>query len=588
MKNTNTDTLKRLYAYIKNYKKHFYLGVFHIFIGSVAVIAFNATLSPLFDSLIDNYSFEIFIKYILVLIIIAIFITLTHYLGLYHLGNLAEHVIYDLRRDLFKQVQKLPMSYFDTTPHGVLMSTLTNDISALNIALEESISQVINSIVMIIGTFIMMMILSIPLTMIISVMMFGILIVMKIVSRLSRHSFEHQQQALGQMNGYVVEMLSGQEQIKAFNRELETIDDFNQRSESLKHICTKASIYGTIIVPIVGGLSYVAYSTVAVAGGYFVLIGMMSIGNIAAYLQFSRSFFNPVTQISNQMNTLLSALAGAERIFKLCDTDAEIDEGSVILKHQKWCKNDKLIDVKGNIEFEHVSFGYDPQHKIIDDLSFVAKANQKIALVGSTGAGKTTITNLLNRFYELSEGTISFDGINIQDIKKHDLRASLSMVLQDVYLFEGSIKENIRYGRLNATDEEVYEAAKLANADYFIQKLPEGYNTKLSANGENLSEGERQLLSIARTAISNPTVLVLDEATSSIDTRTEMLISEGMKNLMIDRTTFVIAHRLSTIKDADVIMVMDKGKIIEVGHHDELIKQKGHYYPLCTGQIQLT
>lgn len=586
------QTFKRLFTYFNNYKLYFFGGVFLNAIGSVAVIAFHSTLSPLVDMLITKYELSSFVHYIYIMALIAAFITITHYLSLYLLGHLAENVVYQIRSDLFSHIQKLPMSFFDTHSYGEIMSTLTNDVATLNTALEESISQVVNSIVTIIGTFIMMVLLSVPLTIIIVVMMISILFLIKFISVKSAKSFRNQQAELGSMNGYIVEMMSGQKVIKVFNREEDTMSEFNERNEQLRDSSTRATIFGIMVNPIIGSLSYAAYAIVAVMGGYFVVMGSLSVGNIAAYLQFTRSFFNPVTQVSNQMNTLFTALAGAERIFNLLDEEIEVDAGRTTLVENKglkyWKSNDGMLTpLNGGITFEHVDFSYVEGHDILKDIDLYAKPGQKIAFVGSTGAGKTTITNLINRFYEVNDGKILFDGIDIKDINKFDLRSTLSMVLQDVNLFEGTIKENIRYGRLDASDEEVIEAAKLANADYFISKLPDGYDTMLSVNGENLSRGERQLLSIARAAIANPSILILDEATSSVDTRTEKLIAEGMDKLMKDRTTFVIAHRLSTVRDSNAIMVLEQGKIIERGSHEDLLNIKGRYYDLNVGACEL-
>ena len=406
-------------------------------------------------------------------------------------------------------------------------------------------------------------------------------------------------QTLADMNGYIEEMMSGQKVVKVFNYEDRAIHSFNERNEQLRIASTGAATYGVMLMPIMGNLSYVLYALISMFGALLVMGNRMSVGNIASYLQYTRTISRPITHVSNQLNTLFAALAGAERIFNVLDEEIEIDQGDVVLVddcegRNNLCwrvpkENDGYEDVplKGFITFKDVDFGYIPGQKVLKNINLYAKPGQKIAFVGSTGAGKTTITNLINRFYEIDSGTILYDGIDIKRIKKYDLRSTMSIVLQDVHLFEGTIADNIRYGRLDATDQEVEEAAKLANAHYFIKNLPQGYDTMLTMDGQNLSQGERQLLSIARAAVANPAILILDEATSSVDTRTEKLISEGMDKLMEGRTTFVIAHRLSTVRDAKAIMVLEQGQIIERGDHEDLMKQKGRYYALNTGAIEL-
>jgi len=404
---------------------------------------------------------------------------------------------------------------------------------------------------------------------------------------------------MGEMNGYIEEMMSGQKVVKVFNYEERAIESFNERNEEMRKASTRASTYGVMIMPIMGNLSYVKYAIVSMLGAYLVMLNKFSIGNLASFLQYTRTVSRPITQVSNQLNTLFAALAGAERIFRVLDESIETDEGDVSLASECEGKNNlcwktpnedggvELVPLKGNIQFKDVDFGYVSGTKVLKKINLYAKPGQKIAFVGSTGAGKTTITNLINRFYEISDGEILYDGIDIRRINKFDLRSTMSIVLQDVHLFEGTVSDNIRYGRLNATDEEVVGAAKLANAHYFIKHLPQGYDTMLTADGQNLSQGERQLLSIARAAIADPAILILDEATSSVDTRTEKLISEGMDKLMNGRTTFVIAHRLSTVRDSNAIMVLESGEIIERGDHDDLMKQKGRYYQLNMGVAEL-
>ena len=584
-------TLARLFSYFKYYKWLFIGGIGFTILGSIGAIAFNAMLSPLIDSLVTNYQFSVFIKYLIILAMIAGMIALGQYLGTLLMGRLAQNVIHKIHEEMFVHMEKLPISYFDTHSHGELMSTFTNDVDMLNQALEQSVAQMMTATITMVGTFIMMLIINVFMTAMIVVMLFLILFIVKFITSRSSENFRRQQSQLGAMNGYIAEMMTGQKVIKVFNHEDETIEEFKIQNEGLRRSSMNASTFAAMIMPIMGSLSFVSYAFASMLGAYFVIIGTLTIGNVASFLQFSRSFFNPITQVSNQLNTLLAAVAGAERIFKLLDEPVEQDEGYVRLVEvdgeKFWDDKGVLVPLEGAITFEHVDFGYIPGQRVLKDINLYAKPGQKIAFVGSTGAGKTTITNLINRFYEINEGKILYDGIEIKNINKFDLRSTLSMVLQDVHLFEGTIKENIRYGRLDATDEEVVEAAKLANADYFIRTLPQGYDTELSVNGENLSQGERQLLSIARAAIANPTILILDEATSSVDTRTEKLIAHGMDKLMKGRTTFVIAHRLSTVRDSNAIMVLEAGEIIERGDHDVLMDQKGRYYDLNTGTIEL-
>ena len=515
------------------------------------------------------------------------------------MARLAQTTVHKIRHDLFDKMESLPISFFDTHSHGDLMSTYTNDVDMLNMALEQSASQIVMAFFTVVGSFTMMFILSPLLTLIaIATLVFMFFIIRFIGSRSSKY-FKAQQMQVAAMNGYVEEMMSGQKVVKVFNYENRAIDDFTNRNEELRQASSKASAYGVMLMPIMGNLSYIQYAITAIVGALMVINGRLTVGNIAAFLQYTRTVSHPITMVSNQLNTLFAAIAGAERIFKIMDETPETDEGDVRIcddpkdKDKKlWClpidKNkDKKIPVTGHIEFKNVNFSYVPGKQILKNINLFAKPGQRIAFVGSTGAGKTTITNLINRFYEIDKGLILYDGIDIQKINKTDLRSTMSIVLQDVHLFKGTVMENIRYGKLDATDEEVIEAAKIANADYFIQHLPKGYDTELITDGQNLSQGERQLLSIARAAVADPTIIILDEATSSVDTRTEKLIQEGMEKLMEGRTTFVIAHRLSTVRNSNAIMVMENGEIIERGDHDDLMAQRGRYYALNTGQIEL-
>ncbi len=592
-------TLIRLFSYFKFNKMLFFGGIFFIVLGSAAEIGINGMLSPVIDTLVGNYDKGRFITYIAIMVLMVAVIAVSQYAGNLFMARLAQKTVHKIREEMFEHMEKLPVSYFDSHTHGELMSTFTNDVDMLNQSLEQSVSQVLISVVTVVGTFAMMLFLSPLMTLVVAVMLGLMLFVAKNIGQKSSSNFRIQQATMGEMNGYIEEMMSGQKVVKVFNYENRAIESFNERNEEMRKASTRASTYGVMIMPIMGNLSYVKYALVSMLGAYLVMLNKFSIGNLASFLQYTRTVSRPITQVSNQLNTLFAALAGAERIFRVLDESIETDEGDVSLASECEGKNNlcwklpnedggiELVPLKGNIQFKDVDFGYVSGTKVLKKINLYAKPGQKIAFVGSTGAGKTTITNLINRFYEISDGEILYDGIDIRRINKFDLRSTMSIVLQDVHLFEGTVSDNIRYGRLNATDEEVVEAAKLANAHYFIKHLPQGYNTMLTADGQNLSQGERQLLSIARAAIADPAILILDEATSSVDTRTEKLISEGMDKLMNGRTTFVIAHRLSTVRDSNAIMVLESGEIIERGDHDDLMKQKGRYYQLNMGVAEL-
>jgi ATP-binding cassette subfamily B multidrug efflux pump len=592
-------TLIRLFSYFKYNKGLLIAGIIFIFLSSAARIGANGMLSPIIDSLINGDSMNQFIKYLIIMGILVITISFGQYIGNLTMVRLAQGTVHKIREDMFSHMEKLPISYFDTHTHGELMSTFTNDVDMLNQSLEQSVSQIIMSFVSVVGTFTMMFVISTRLTMLVIIMLIIMLASVRFVGKRSAKNFRKQQSALAGMNGYIEEIMSGQKVVKVFNYEDRAIDNFNERNEELRQASTYASTFGVMLMPIMGNLSYVLYALVSMLGAYLVIQNSLTVGNIAAFLQYTRTISRPITQVSNQLNTLFAALAGAERIFEILDEDVETDEGDVVLEEDCNQRNNycwkvpnedgghDYIPLEGYIKFKDVDFGYLPGQKILKKINLYAKPGQKIAFVGSTGAGKTTITNLINRFYEIGGGSIEYDGIDIRRINKFHLRSTMSIVLQDVHLFEGTVADNIRFGRLDATDEEVKEAAKLANAHYFIKNLPQGYDTVLTEDGSSLSQGERQLLSIARAAVADPTILILDEATSSVDTRTEKLISEGMDKLMEGRTTFVIAHRLSTVRDSDAIMVLEQGEIIERGNHDDLMKQKGRYYDLNTGVIEL-
>ncbi len=515
----------------------------------------------------------------------------------------------DLRNDMFSHMQKLPIKYFDTHSHGDIMSMYTNDIDTLRQLVSQSIPQFVNSGVTVIGVLFSMIILSVPLTVVSLIMVGFIMFSTKKVAGFSGKYFMRQQKALGSVNGYIEEMMNGQKVVKVFCHEDACIEEFTKRNEELYESAKNANGFANMLGPVNAQLGNVSYVVCAIVGGLLAIngVGGFTLGSLASFLTLNKNLGMPINQISQQLNAVVMALAGADRVFKLLDEEPEVDQGYVTLVNAKenqdgtltetpertgrWAwkhihQADKSVDyveVKGDVVFDGVDFGYTDEKMVLHDIKMYATPGQKIAFVGSTGAGKTTITNLINRFYDIQDGKIRYDGININKIKKADLRRSLGIVLQDTQLFTGTVMENIRYGKLDATDDEVIAAAKLANADSFIRCLPDGYNTMLTGNGANLSQGQRQLLAIARVAVADPPVLILDEATSSIDTRTERLVQESMDNLMSGRTTFVIAHRLSTVRNSDCIMVLEQGRIIERGTHDQLIEEKGKYYQLYTG-----
>ena len=518
----------------------------------------------------------------------------------------AQKVVKEIRRDLFAHVQKLPLKYFDAHTHGELMSRFTNDVDTVQEAMNNSFAMIIQSFMMLFGTVVMMMVLSLRLSLIVVVFLLIMFAFIKFNGKRSKKYFQRQQEELGKINGFVEEMTAGLKVEKVFNHEKKDFETFCQMNEALRRESTNALTFSGMMVPTIVSLSYVNYAVSACAGGLFTLMGMLDLGSLASYLVYVRQSAMPLNQFTQQVNFLLAALSGAERIFEMMEEEPEPDRGEVTLcnvqDHQGELKetkaytgefawklpdSGKLVPLKGDVRFQDVVFGYVPEKKILNGISLYAKPGQKIAFVGSTGAGKTTIINLINRSYEIQSGKITYDGIDIRDIKKEDLRRSLAMVIQDTHLFTGTIADNIRYGNLNASMEEVQEAARIANADSFIRRLPHGYNTMLYGDGSNLSQGQRQLLAIARAAVAKPPVLILDEATSSVDTRTEQLIEKGMDAIMEGRTVFVIAHRLSTVRNSKAIMVLEKGEIMERGSHEELLEQKGRYYQLYTGQFEL-
>ena len=507
----------------------------------------------------------------------------------------AQKVLYDIRRDLFAHLQTLPLRFFDTRRHGDIMSYFTGDVDTISDALNNSFTMLIQSFIQMTGTLVILFVLNWRLSMFVVLGYLAMFLYIRYSGRRSKEHYSHQQAYLGELNGYIEEMVSGQKVVKVFNHEDENLKKFHERNEALRKAGEGAQSYAATMVPAVVTISYINYAIVAVFGGLLALNGLADVGSLASYLVFVRQAAMPINQFTAQSNFLLAALAGAERVFQAMSQPAEVDEGTVRLeraadgKSWDWCREDgSRTPLRGDVRFENVDFGYEEGQTILHDVSLYAKPGQKIAFVGSTGAGKTTITNLINRFYDVQKGRVIYDGIDVRDIRKDDLRRSLGIVLQDTHLFSGTIADNIRFGKLDATQEEVERAARIANADSFIRRLPKGYDTMVTSDGASLSQGQRQLLAIARAAVEDPPVLILDEATSSIDTRTEALIEKGMDGLMQGRTVFVIAHRLSTVRNADAIMVLDHGRIVERGDHEDLLKQKGMYYQLYNGMFELS
>ena len=597
------QTIWRIFSYMKGYRLHLCVSVLCILISAGASIAGTYFLKPLINNYIlpfvgqQNPDLSDFIFMLSVMAVIYLSGTIATFAYSRIMLVISTSTLFQIRTELFDKMQSLPIGFFDSHTHGELMSRFTSDTDTLRDLLSQSLSQFISSFVTVVGVFTMMVILSPLLTLLVLLMVAVMIFAVRTIGSKSGMYFQKQQQAIGAMNGYIEEMIEGQKVVKVFCYEERAKTRFDQLNNNLCHASTNAHTFANILMPTMGNLSYINYAVTAIFGSIMAILGRLDLGTVAAFLQYTRSFSHPITQISQQFNALLNALAGAERIFQLMDELPEANLGQVTLdrsqKPPMWQfpqKNGtiKQIPLQGNLSFEHVFFHYTPDKPVLHDITFHAAQGQKIALVGSTGAGKTSITSLINRFFDLSGGAITYDGIDINQIRKEDLRGTLSMVLQDTHLFTGTVLDNIRYGRLDATDEEVIHAACLSNAHSFIQHLPEGYHTMLTADGSNLSQGQRQLLAIARAAVANPTVLILDEATSSIDTRTETLIEQGMDQLMQGRTVFIIAHRLSTVRNADQILVLEHGQIIEQGNHQSLLAQKGKYYQLYHGMFQLS
>ena len=609
------STISRLFRYMLHYRGQLAIVFICIIISALAGVAGTYFIKPIINDYVvpligsQHPDMTGFLHLIMVLAGIYVLGIVCTYIYQRLMINISTGVLRQVRIEMYDHMMLLPLRYHDSTSTGQLMSRYSNDTDTLREMISQSVPQIINAVLTITGIFVMMLILSPLLTLLVLLMLAAMVFAAKKIGTRSGSYFIKQQRELGALNGYIEEMTAGVKVVKVFCHEKQAEKEFGEKNEQLFNAAKNAHTYANILMPVMGNLSYLNYALVAACGALLAIAGKLDLGSIGSFLQYTRSFSQPVANVSQQFNSILSALAGAERIFDLIDQPLEEDKGRVTLVNVRedgqggFIETEEHTDIwawkqysagcceytrlRGEVRFNDVSFSYVPEKEVLHHVSFYAKPGQKIALVGSTGAGKTTITNLLNRFYDIEQGSITYDGIDIRDINKRELRRSLAMVLQDTHLFTGTVRENIRYGRLSATDEEVEAAARLANADYFISHLPQGYDTVIGGDGANLSAGQRQLVAIARAAVADPPVLVLDEATSSIDTRTEALIEQGMDKLMEGRTVFVIAHRLSTVRNANAIMVMENGRIIERGDHDELLAQKGRYYQLYTGSFEM-
>ena len=612
-------TIKRLLSYLSGSKVQLIVVAVCIIVSALVSAVGTYMMKDIIDVYIkpligqENPDFTQLLYVVCFMLLIYLAGTVATYINNRVMMKLSTGTLNKIRKDLFDHMQSLPIRFFDTHTHGELMSRYTNDTDTLREFLSQSLPQTFSSTLTLIVTLIMLIRLSPLLTLILICLLPLNMVVIRAIGSRSGRYFAQQQKAVGAVNGYIEEMIAGQKVIKVFNHEKKAQQEYDRRNEELQHAATQANTLASILMPIMANLGNIQYVIIAVIGGILVLNHQVSsVGTLVAFMQFARNFSMPITQLSQQFNTILQAMAGAERVFAVLDEEPEQDNGYVALVNARRDEHGNLTECaertglwawkhphsadgsvtyaewKGDVVFENVVFGYVPEKIVLHDISLYARPGQKIAFVGSTGAGKTTITNLINRFYNLQSGKIRYDGINIEKIKLPDLRKSMGMVLQDTHLFTGTVRDNIRYGKLDATDEEIEKAAKIANADFFIEHLPDGYDTMLTNDGANLSQGQRQLIAIARAAVADPPVLILDEATSSIDTRTEALIERGMDELMKGRTVFVIAHRLSTVRNSQAIMVLENGRIIERGNHEDLIAQKGRYYQLYTGKFELS